>query len=113
VVAVLRTHPNPPQAAQAPRETGVAVRNLASVAAVIALASPEPSVRHRHEESDLNLRLSIVKKRRLVLSQVLRRQEIRIWSCGDTDGKAYSVRYDLVSGMVLNEFLKEHRKMQE
>ena len=48
-----------------------------------------------------------------MLSQVLRRQEIRIWSCGDTDGKAYTVRYDAVNAMVLNEFLKEHRKMQE
>ena len=56
MVAVLRAHPNPPQAAQAPRETEAAVRNLASVAAVIALALPESSVRHGHEESDLNLR---------------------------------------------------------
>jgi hypothetical protein len=38
VVAVLRAHPNPPQAAQAPRATEGTVRNLASVAAVIALA---------------------------------------------------------------------------
>ena len=45
-----------PQEAQAPRETEAAVRNLASVAAVIALALPESSVRHGHEESDLNLR---------------------------------------------------------
>jgi len=34
----------------------VAVRNLTSVAAVIAPALPESSVRHGHEESDLNLR---------------------------------------------------------
>jgi hypothetical protein len=28
----------------------------------------------------------------------------------DTEGKPYSVRYDQVNAMVLNEFLKEHRK---
>jgi len=31
----------------------------------------------------------------------------------DKDGKPYSVRYDQVNGMLLNEFLKEHRKVQE
>jgi hypothetical protein len=29
------------------------------------------------------------------------------------DGKVYTVRYDAVNAMVLNEFLKEHRKVQE
>ncbi len=56
MVAVLQAHPNPPQAAQALRETEAAVRNLASVAAVIALALPESGVRDGHEETDLNLR---------------------------------------------------------
>ncbi len=42
MVAVLRAHPNPPQAAQAPREPEAAVRNLASVPAVIALDCPNP-----------------------------------------------------------------------
>ena len=28
----------------------------------------------------------------------------------DKDGKPYSVRYDQVNAMLLNEFLKEHRK---
>jgi len=28
-------------------------------------------------------------------------------------GKAYSVRYDQVNAMLLNEFLKEHRKVEE
>jgi hypothetical protein len=51
---VLRAHPNPPLAAQAARETG-AVRNLASVAAVIAVALPESDVRHGPEESGLTL----------------------------------------------------------
>jgi hypothetical protein len=37
---VLRAHPIPPQAAQAARETEAAVRNLAPVAAMIALALP-------------------------------------------------------------------------
>jgi len=31
----------------------------------------------------------------------------------DTEGKPYSVRYDQVNAMLLNEFLKEHRKMEE
>jgi Chaperone of endosialidase len=30
-----------------------------------------------------------------------------------TDGKAYTVRYDAVNAMLLNEFLKEHRKNEE
>jgi hypothetical protein len=32
---------------------------------------------------------------------------------GDKEGKPYSVRYDQVNAMLLNEFLKEHRKTQE
>src|SRR4030095_5071498 len=31
----------------------------------------------------------------------------------DNDGKPYSVRYDQVNAMLLNEFLKAHRKVQE
>ncbi len=31
----------------------------------------------------------------------------------DSDGKPYSVRYDAVNAMLLNEFLKEHRKVNE
>ena len=31
----------------------------------------------------------------------------------DKEGKPYSVRYDQVNAMMLNEFLKEHRKIQE
>jgi uncharacterized coiled-coil protein SlyX len=31
----------------------------------------------------------------------------------DADGKPYTVRYDAVNAMLLNEFLKEHRKVQE
>jgi trimeric autotransporter adhesin len=31
----------------------------------------------------------------------------------DSDGKAYSVRYDQVNTMLLNEFLKEHRTVLE
>jgi hypothetical protein len=30
----------------------------------------------------------------------------------DEQGKPYSVRYDAVNAMLLNEFLKEHRKVQ-
>ena len=29
------------------------------------------------------------------------------------DGKVYTVRYDAVNAMLLNEFLKEHRTVQE
>jgi len=31
----------------------------------------------------------------------------------DADGKVYTVRYEAVNAMLLNEFLKEHRKAQE
>ena len=31
----------------------------------------------------------------------------------DKEGKPYSVRYDAVNAMLLNEFLKEHRKVEE
>jgi hypothetical protein len=31
----------------------------------------------------------------------------------DADGKPYTVRYDAVNAMLLNEFLKEHRTVQE
>jgi len=31
----------------------------------------------------------------------------------DAEGKPYSVRYEAVNAMLLNEFLKEHRKVQE
>jgi len=31
----------------------------------------------------------------------------------DAEGKAYTVRYEAVNAMLLNEFLKEHRKVEE
>ena len=31
----------------------------------------------------------------------------------DKDGKPYTVRYDAVNAMLLNKFLKEHRKNEE
>ena len=31
----------------------------------------------------------------------------------DKNGEIYTVRYDAVNAMLLNEFLKEHRKIQE
>ncbi len=31
----------------------------------------------------------------------------------DKEGKPYSVRYEAVNAMLLNEFLKEHRKVEE
>jgi len=31
----------------------------------------------------------------------------------DKEGKPYTVRYDAVNAMLLNEFLKEHRTVQE
>jgi len=31
----------------------------------------------------------------------------------DVDGKVYTVRYEAVNAMLLNEFLKEHRKVEE
>ena len=30
----------------------------------------------------------------------------------DSDGKVYTVRYEAVNAMLLNEFLKEHRKVE-
>jgi hypothetical protein len=30
----------------------------------------------------------------------------------DAEGKAYTVRYEAVNAMLLNEFLKEHRKVE-
>jgi len=40
---VLRSRRNPPHAAQAPQKTGATIRNLASVAVVIALTLPQSS----------------------------------------------------------------------
>ena len=31
----------------------------------------------------------------------------------DKEGKPYTVRYDAVNAMLLNEFLKEHRSVQD
>jgi hypothetical protein len=31
----------------------------------------------------------------------------------DADGKVYTVRYEAVNAMLLNEFLKEHRKVEK
>ncbi len=31
----------------------------------------------------------------------------------DANGQIYTVRYDAVNAMLLNEFLKEHRKVEE
>jgi len=31
----------------------------------------------------------------------------------DADGKAYTVRYEAVNAMLLNEFLKQHRKVEQ
>ena len=31
----------------------------------------------------------------------------------DKEGKPYTVRYDAVKAMLLNEFLKEHRKVED
>ncbi len=31
----------------------------------------------------------------------------------DKDGKVYTVRYDAVNAMLLNEFLKQHRRVEE
>jgi hypothetical protein len=31
----------------------------------------------------------------------------------DKDGKPYTVRYDAINAMLLNEFLKAHRRMEE
>ena len=33
--------------------------------------------------------------------------------CADKQGKPYTVRYEAVNAMLLNEFLKEHHQMQD
>jgi hypothetical protein len=38
---------------------------------------------------------------------------ILTWWLHDQAGKPYSVRYDQVNAMLLNEFLKAHRRMEE
>jgi precorrin-4 methylase len=35
------------------------------------------------------------------------------WVVRDADGEIYTVRYEAVNAMLLNEFFKEHRKVQE
>jgi uncharacterized coiled-coil protein SlyX len=35
------------------------------------------------------------------------------WVTRDANGEVYTVRYDAVNAMLLNEFLKQHRKVQE
>jgi uncharacterized coiled-coil protein SlyX len=35
------------------------------------------------------------------------------WFRAELDGKPYTVRYEAVNAMLLNEFLKEHRKVEE
>src|SRR5467141_1539391 len=35
------------------------------------------------------------------------------WVARDDQGKVYTVRYQAVNAMLLNEFLKEHRKVEE
>src|SRR6266513_1464817 len=41
------------------------------------------------------------------------RMSIRILIARDRDGRPYTVRYEAVNAMLLNEFLKEHRTVQE
>jgi O-acetylhomoserine/O-acetylserine sulfhydrylase-like pyridoxal-dependent enzyme len=38
---------------------------------------------------------------------------ILTWSCATRKGEIYTVRYDAVNAMLLNEFLKQHRKVEE
>jgi septal ring factor EnvC (AmiA/AmiB activator) len=40
-------------------------------------------------------------------------ESLIIGSPRDADGKAFTVRYEAVNTMLLNEFLKEHRKVEE
>jgi hypothetical protein len=41
------------------------------------------------------------------------RRLIRTWFARDRDGKAYTVCDEVVNAMLLNKFLKEHRKVEE
>ena len=40
-------------------------------------------------------------------------RSIPTWWSVDAEGKPYTVRYEEVNAMLLNEFLKEHRKVEE
>jgi hypothetical protein len=42
-----------------------------------------------------------------------RRVEATAWSYANADGRIYTVGYDSVNAMLLNEFLKEHGKVEE
>ncbi len=37
---------------------------------------------------------------------------IPTWCCATTKNQIYSVRYEAVNAMLLNEFLKEHKKVE-
>jgi hypothetical protein len=67
VAAVLRSRRNPPHAAQAPQKTAATVRNLASVAAAIALTFRNPAAAWSPPRSSLNPRAfeSAAKKNRV------------------------------------------------
>ena len=41
------------------------------------------------------------------------KRSIPIWWLAMTEGKPYTVRYEAVNAMLLNEFLKEHRKVEQ
>jgi hypothetical protein len=41
------------------------------------------------------------------------KRSIPIWWWRDGEGKVYSVRYEAVNAMLLNEFLKAHRRIEE
>jgi hypothetical protein len=41
------------------------------------------------------------------------KRSIPIWFARDRDGKPFTVRYDAVNAMLLNEFLKEHCKVEQ
>ena len=38
---------------------------------------------------------------------------IQTWLVKDENGKAYTVRYEAVNAVLLNEFLKKHRKVEK
>jgi hypothetical protein len=39
--------------------------------------------------------------------------DVKVYVARDEQGKPYTVRYEAVNAMLLNEFLKEHHKVRE
>ena len=48
-----------------------------------------------------------------LIAEEVASSETQTWWCATTKGEIYTVRYDAVNAMLLNEFLKEHRQVED